>query len=201
MVLLDKVPKSGTFRSYKGTEGDLLLLNGPKSVLNIRIVRWGRSRGRTIVCLTRVRDRLVGYGSNNLIITRHPVKVSPVKQGSMINIGKRQEPVPRVNPTQTASLDLAKVHNLKSSLVKLLRVRNSILGIGLKPMNLAIVVIIPLMNIQPLVLIAALCNCLAKNELGLSGTPSSIQDRKYNSESLGTFRLSSRANKEQARIH
>jgi len=88
-------------------------------------------RRGTRACLTRIRGRLVGYGSNNLIITRHPVKVILAKQSSMIYIGKQQEPVLRVNPTQMGSLNFVKVHNLKSSLVTLLRPRNSILGIGL----------------------------------------------------------------------
>jgi len=60
--------------------------------------------------------------------------------------------------------------------------------LGSTPKNGAIVVTIPHMTILPLVLIATLYNYLAKNELGSSWTPSSIQNKKYNSDNLGTFR-------------
>ena len=89
MVLLDKVPKSGAIRSNKTSKGNLLLLNGPKGVLEVRIVRWRWARGRTRPCLTRSRGWLLAYRSNNFVITRYPVKVSPVKQSSAIDIGKR----------------------------------------------------------------------------------------------------------------
>ena len=39
MALLDKVLKSRVFRSNKLSEGNLLILNGPKGVLEVRIVR------------------------------------------------------------------------------------------------------------------------------------------------------------------
>jgi len=54
-----------------------------------------------------------------------------VKKGGAINIGKRQKPIPGVNPTQTASLNFIEVYNLKSSLIKPLRLGNSILKVGL----------------------------------------------------------------------
>ena len=41
VALLDKVPKNGILRSNKCSKGNLLLLNGPKGVLDIKIVRWG----------------------------------------------------------------------------------------------------------------------------------------------------------------
>ena len=41
VALLDKVPKSGALRNNKCSEGNLLLLNGSKGVLDIRIVRRG----------------------------------------------------------------------------------------------------------------------------------------------------------------
>ena len=71
---------------------------------------------------------------------------------------------------------------------------------GSTPKNLAIVVIIPPMTILPLVLAVALFNYLAKHEPGLSWTPSSIEDKKYNLDKLGTLRLLSRAKKQQAKI-
>ena len=39
VALLDKVPKSNALRSNKLSEGNLLILNGPKGVLDIRLVR------------------------------------------------------------------------------------------------------------------------------------------------------------------
>ena len=45
MVLLGKVPKSDVLRSNKCSNGNLLLLNGSKSVLEVRIVRRGWLRG------------------------------------------------------------------------------------------------------------------------------------------------------------
>ena len=38
---LGKVPKSGALRSNKLSEGNLLLLNGPKGIVEVRIVSWG----------------------------------------------------------------------------------------------------------------------------------------------------------------
>ena len=55
VALLDKVPKSGSLKRNKHSGGNLLLLNGPKGVLNIRIVTRGWLRGRTRYGLTRVR--------------------------------------------------------------------------------------------------------------------------------------------------
>jgi len=39
VALLDKVPKSGALKSNKLSEENLLLLNGPKGVLEVKIVR------------------------------------------------------------------------------------------------------------------------------------------------------------------
>ena len=44
VALLDKVLKSGALRSSILSEGNVLLLNGPKGVLEVRIVRWGVER-------------------------------------------------------------------------------------------------------------------------------------------------------------
>jgi len=55
VTLLDKVPKSGALRSNKCSEGNLLILNGSKGVLGIRIVRREWLRGRTRSDLTRLR--------------------------------------------------------------------------------------------------------------------------------------------------
>ena len=74
---------------------------------------------------------MMGCRSNNLVITKYPIKVTSVKKGGAINIGKRQKPVPWVNLTQTVSLNFTKVHNLKSSLIKPLSPKNFILSIGL----------------------------------------------------------------------
>jgi len=115
VALLDKVPKSGSLRSNQCSEGNLLLLNGPKGVLNNRIVRRGWLRGRTRSSLTRVRGWMIGCGSNNVHITRYLIKVTSVKKGGAIDIGKRRKPLPKVNPTQTASLNFTKVHNLKAA--------------------------------------------------------------------------------------
>ena len=41
MALLNKILKSGVLRSNKCSKGDLLLLNGPKGVLEVGIVRRG----------------------------------------------------------------------------------------------------------------------------------------------------------------
>jgi len=142
----------------------------------------------------------VGCRLNNLVTTRYLIKVTTVKKDGAINIGKQQKPVLEINQTQTANLNSTEVHNLKSSLIKPSDLKTLPSGLGSTAKNLAIVVTIPPMIILPLVLTAALCNCLSKNEPGSSWSPLSIQDRKYNSESHGTFRLLSRANKEQARI-
>ena len=72
----------------------MLLLNGPKGVVEVRIVRWGWLRGRSRSCMTSSRGWLVGCRSNNLVITKYPIKVTLVKKGGVINIGKRQTPVP-----------------------------------------------------------------------------------------------------------
>ena len=88
VALLDKVPKSGALRSNILSEGNLLILNRPKGVMEVRIVRWGWLRGITRSGLTRSRGWLVGCESNNLHITRHPIKVTSVKKGGAINIGR-----------------------------------------------------------------------------------------------------------------
>jgi len=74
---------------------------------------------------------MMGCRSNNLHITRHPIKVTSMKEGGVINTGKWRKPVPGENPTQMARLNFTKFHNLKSRLIKLLRPGNSILMIGL----------------------------------------------------------------------
>ena len=94
VALLDKFPKSDTFRSNKISEGNLLLMNGTKCVLEVKIVRWGWLRESTRSSLTRLRGWLVGRRSNNLLIARYPIKVTSVKKGDAINIRKRQKSVP-----------------------------------------------------------------------------------------------------------
>ena len=79
MALLDKVPKSGALGSNKSSKGNLLLLNGPKGVLEVRIVRRDWLRRRTRSSLTKMSGWIMRYGSNNLDITRYPIKVSLVK--------------------------------------------------------------------------------------------------------------------------
>ena len=66
--------------------------------------------------------------------------------------------------------------------------------------DLAMLVIIPPMTILPLVLTAALYNYWAKNAPGSIWTPPSVQDGRYKLDNLGTFKLSFRAKKQQARI-
>ena len=73
----------------------------------------------------------MGYGSNNLVITKYLVKVSLVKKSGVIYIKKRQKLLRRVNPPQTASLNFVENHNLKSNFNQALRLRNSLLRIGL----------------------------------------------------------------------
>ena len=68
-------------------------MNGPKGVLEVRIVKWGWLRGITRSGLTRSRGWMMGYRLNNLLITRYPIKVTSVKKGSVINIRKQQKPV------------------------------------------------------------------------------------------------------------
>jgi len=41
----------------------------------------------------------MGCGLNNLLITRYLIKVTSVKKGGAIDIGKWQKPVPGVNLT------------------------------------------------------------------------------------------------------
>jgi len=94
VTLLDKVLKSGALRSSKLSKGNLLLLNGPKGVLEVKIARWRWLRGRARLCLTRSRSWLVGCRSNYLLITRYPIKVTSVKKSGVINIGKRQNQSP-----------------------------------------------------------------------------------------------------------
>jgi len=79
VALLDKVPKSSVFRSNKCLEENLLLLNGSKGVLEVRIVRRDWLRRRTRSSLTKMSGWIMRYGSNNLDITRYPIKVSLVK--------------------------------------------------------------------------------------------------------------------------
>jgi len=79
MMLLDKVRKSGVLIRNKSSKENLLLLNGSKGVLKVGIVRNGWLRGRTRSYLTGIRGWMMGCGLNNLVITRYPIKVSPVK--------------------------------------------------------------------------------------------------------------------------
>jgi len=76
VALLNKVPKSSVFISNKSSEEHLLLLDGPKGVLEIGIVRRGWLRGITGFGLTRMRGGIMGCGLDDL---GYPVKVSPVK--------------------------------------------------------------------------------------------------------------------------
>jgi len=69
---------------------------------------------------------------NNLGIVRDPLKASRVEYDGPINIGKRQKPIPRVNPAQTPSLHFIKIHWLKSGLIKPLGPKNSIVKFGFK---------------------------------------------------------------------
>ena len=79
MALLEKVPKSSVLRSNISSEGHLLLLDRPKGVLEVDIVSRGWFRGRTRSGLTKMRGWMMRCGLNNLGITRHLIKVSPVK--------------------------------------------------------------------------------------------------------------------------
>jgi len=78
-ALLDKVLKSEGLISNKCSEGNLLLLNGSKGVLNVIIVKMRWLRGTTRSDLTRVRGWIMGCRSNNLLITGYPIKVTSVK--------------------------------------------------------------------------------------------------------------------------
>jgi len=79
VALLDKVLKSGVLRSNKYSEGNLLLLDGSKGVLVVSTIKRGWLRGRTRSCLTRMRGWVMEYGSNNLLVTRYPIKVTSMK--------------------------------------------------------------------------------------------------------------------------
>ena len=79
VALLGKVPKSSVLISNKCAKGNLLLLNGSKGVLEVSIVRRGWLRGRTRACWTRMRGWMMGCGSNDLLITSYPIKVTLVK--------------------------------------------------------------------------------------------------------------------------
>ena len=78
-ALLDKVPKSSILRRNISLEGHLLLLDGPKGILEVGMVSRGWLRERNKSDLTKMRGWMMGYRSNNLIIIRYPIKVSPVK--------------------------------------------------------------------------------------------------------------------------
>ena len=79
VVLLDNVPKSGVLTSNKCSKENLLSLNGSKGVFEVGIARRRWLRGRTRSCLIRMRGWMMGCGSNNLVITRYPIKASPMK--------------------------------------------------------------------------------------------------------------------------
>jgi len=96
---LGKVPKSGALRRNKLSEGNLLLLNGAKGFLEVEIVRRVWLRGRIRSGLTRSRDWMMRCRSNNPLITRHLIKVTSVKKGGAISIGKWQKSIPWVSPT------------------------------------------------------------------------------------------------------
>jgi len=74
--LLDNVSKSSALRSNKCSKENLLLLNESEGVSEVNIVRRGWLRGGIRSNLTRIRGRMMGCGSNNLIITKHPIKVN-----------------------------------------------------------------------------------------------------------------------------
>jgi len=99
MALLNKVAKNGAVRSYKCSNGNVLLLNGSKGILEVGIVRREWLRGTTRSYMTRITGSMMGCSMNNLVITKYRIKVNSVKQGSSIDIGKWQYRVPKVNPT------------------------------------------------------------------------------------------------------
>jgi len=89
-----------------------------------------------------------------------------MKKGGAIDIGRQSKPVLGVNPTQTASLNFTEIHNLKSSLIKPLRSKNSILRIGLNTQESSNSSYYPANGYPTFSITAALCNYLAKNEPG-----------------------------------
>ena len=97
VALWGKVLKSVALKSNKLSEKNSLHLNGHKGVLEVKIVRSGWLIRRTRSGLTRLRGWLVGCRSNNILITKDPIKVNLVKKGGMISIGKQQKPVLMVN--------------------------------------------------------------------------------------------------------
>jgi len=97
VVLLDKVMKSSNLKNNICSKGHLLLLNRPKGGLEVSIVSFGWSGGRTRTGVTRIRGWR-GYALNKLGIARYPIKVCPMKEDSSINIEKQQKPIPRINP-------------------------------------------------------------------------------------------------------
>ena len=76
---LGQSPEKRCSQKQQCSEGNLLMLNGSKGVLEVSIVSRGWLRRRTRSGLTRMRGWIMGYGLNNLVITRYPTKVSLVK--------------------------------------------------------------------------------------------------------------------------